>query len=331
MRPESPTPPGPRLSIVIPFFNEEASLPELHRALLANLGDRPAAATEIILVDDGSRDGSWDVACRLAESDPGRTVALRLRRNFGKSTALNIGFTHASGDVVITMDADLQDDPAEIPAMLAKLAEGYDLVSGWKQHRQDPLGKTLPSKLFNAVTAFVTGIPLRDFNCGFKAYRSIVVKNISLYGELHRYIPVLAHDLGFRVAEIPVRHHARRWGHSKFGLQRFTHGLLDLATVLVITRYLKRPAHLLGGLALIIGGIGFAALLYLSVLWFADMGPIGNRPLLFFGILCVTVATQFLTMGLIAELMVRGAATNPADRMVSESRGRGLPLAPESR
>jgi len=329
MRPESPSLPGPSLSIVIPFFNEEASLPELHRALLAALGDRPTSATEIILVDDGSHDGSWDAACRLAEADAGRTLALRLRRNFGKSAALNIGFTHASGEVVITMDADLQDDPAEIPALLAKLAEGYDLVSGWKQHRQDPLGKTLPSKLFNAVTSFVTGIPLHDFNCGFKAYRSIVVRNISLYGELHRYIPVLAHDLGFRMAEVPVRHHARRWGRSKFGFRRFTHGLLDLATVLVITRYLKRPAHLLGGLALLIGGIGIAVLLYLSVLWFAGLGPIGHRPLLFFGILCVTVATQLLTMGLIAELMVRGAAPSPVDRMVRESRGRGL--ASESR
>ncbi|MGH2617853.1 MAG: glycosyltransferase family 2 protein, partial [Thermomicrobiales bacterium] len=229
----------PRLSVVVPAMNEEGNIPALHGAIAAVL--EPAAIPfEIIFVDDGSTDGTWAAIEAIAARDR-RVAGLRHRRNFGKARGLATGFSVASGDVVVTMDADLQDDPAEIPRFLDKLDEGFDLVSGWKQRRQDPLGKTLPSRVFNTTVRVVSGVRLHDFNCGFKAYRRDVLRDIRLYGELHRFTPVLAHAEGFRVGELPVRHHPRRWGSSKYGWSRLIKGFLDLLTVTFLTEYRQRP------------------------------------------------------------------------------------------
>lgn len=241
----------------------------------------------------------------LASDDSGRVKAIRLRRNFGKAAALSIGFRACTGDIVFTMDADLQDDPSEIPRFIEKLDDGYDVVSGWKENRKDPISKTLPSKLFNKATAVLSGISLRDFNCGFKAYRREVLEGIRLYGELHRYIPVLASDLGFKIGEIPVKHHARQHGVSKYGWERYARGLLDLLTVLATTRYLQKPGHLFGGIGLASGLIGGGILFYLTMLWFLGVGPIGTRPLFFLGILLVILSIQMISLGLVAELLTR--------------------------
>jgi glycosyltransferase involved in cell wall biosynthesis len=259
----------------------------------------------LILVDDGSTDGTWQAIEALSERDR-RVVGLRHRRNFGKARGLATGFAAARGDLILTMDADLQDDPTEIPRFLAKLDEGFDLVSGWKQRRQDPLGKTLPSRLFNATVRAVSGVPLHDFNCGFKIYRAEVVRSIRLYGELHRFTPVLAHAEGFRVGELPVRHHPRRWGTSKYGWSRLVKGFLDLLTVTFLTEYRQRPMHVLGVpgvLALSTGGlIG----LWLTAEKILTGASIGNRPLLLLAVLLVLVGVQFFGLGLLGELLVHG-------------------------
>lgn len=306
------------LSIIVPVKDEAASIRELQLAVHRVMEATGERSFEILFVDDGSTDGSWDLMRQLATERPETTRAIRLRRNFGKSAALMVGFRHARGGVVVTMDADLQDDPDEIPRLLARLEEGYDLVSGWKETRQDPLSKTLPSKLFNRVTGLLTGVPLHDFNCGFKAYRRDVLKNLRLYGELHRYIPVLAHDLGFRITEVSVRHHPRRHGTSKFGAERFARGLLDLFTILATTRYLQRPGHLFGGLGLALGSAGTLALTYLGTLWMLGHRPIGNRPLLFVAILLVIVAVQLVSLGILAELIVRNSDPRTAEEMVAD-------------
>lgn len=307
------------LSFVIPVKDEQGTLVGLVERILAAvqaLGDRYAA--EFILVDDGSTDRSWAIMNGLAARFGDAVTAIRLRRNFGKAAALEAGFREARGSIVFTMDADLQDDPAEIPAFLAKLAEGYDVVSGWKLDRQDPVSKTLPSKLFNFVTARLTGLALHDFNCGFKAYRRDVLDKIRLYGELHRYVPVLAHDLGYRVGEIPVIHHARRHGASKYGLERYLRGLIDLLTVHATTRYLKKPGHLFGGVGLAAGALGGVILSYLAVLWFLDLGPIGTRPLFFVGILLVILAIQLISLGVIAELLNRHTDARSTEMIIAE-------------
>jgi glycosyltransferase involved in cell wall biosynthesis len=295
----------PRLSVVVPAMNEEGNIPSLYAALCATL-DPLRITYEIVFVDDGSKDGTWEAMRHIAIHDS-RVIALRHRRNFGKARGLATGFSVISGDVVLTMDADLQDDPAEIPRFLDKLDEGYDLVSGWKQRRQDPLGKTLPSRLFNSTVRVVSGVPLHDFNCGFKAYRADVVRNIRLYGELHRFTPVLAHAEGYRVGELPVRHHARRWGSSKYGWSRLIKGFLDLLTVTFLTEYRQRPMHVLGvpGLAALAAGglIG----LWLTAEKILTGASIGNRPLLLLSVLLVVVGVQFFGMGLIGELLVHGA------------------------
>jgi glycosyltransferase involved in cell wall biosynthesis len=288
------------ISVIVPVFNERDSLVELHGELcrvLAALG----CPHEIILVDDGSTDGSLSVLRTIQSSDV-HVVVVELRRNFGKATALQAGFQFAKGDVVITMDGDLQDDPNEIPRFLEMLEDGFDLVSGWKKSRQDPLTKTVPSRLFNFATSLLTGIPLRDFNCGFKAYRREVVERLDLYGELHRYIPVLAHAKGFRVGEIPVRHHARRYGESKYSFERFLRGAFDLLTVLFLSRFRRRPLHLFGLLGISVTFVGFAIDFYLTVLWFMGERPIGDRPLLALGTLMITVGIQMLVFGLMAEM-----------------------------
>ena len=257
------------LSFVIPVKDEEATLCDLANGIFEVVEKMPVHyEAEIIFIDDGSTDRSWDIMTELVKEFKGKVFALRFRRNFGKAIALEAGFRKAKGDIVFTMDADLQDDPVEIPAFLEKLKSGFDMVSGWKRNRQDPSSKTLPSRLFNKVTAFVTGISLHDFNCGYKAYRREVISSVRLYGELHRYIPVLAHDAGFRVGEIEVRHHPRLHGVSKYGWERYARGLLDLFTVLATTRWLQKPGHLFGGVGLLSGVLGFSVLLYLTILWF---------------------------------------------------------------
>ena len=292
----------PHITVVVPLFNESESLPELHQRLTAVLTGM-GAPYELIFVDDGSRDGSLAVLQGLAASDSHVRVIL-FRRNFGKSAALATGFRAARGRFVITMDSDLQDDPAEIPGLIAKLEEGFDLVSGWKKTRHDPIfSKNLPSKLFNRVTSRLSGIRLHDFNCGLKAYRYEVVKDIPVYGELHRFLPVLAFKLGYRITEIPVQHHARKYGVTKFGANRFVNGFFDLLTVLFISDYNRAPLHLFGSMGLVCGMIGFLVNLYLTVGWFNGV-PIGNRPLLFLGILLMVIGVQFFSFGLIAEKMV---------------------------
>jgi hypothetical protein len=294
----------PRLSVVVPAMNEAGNIQALHRAI-SDVLEATGITFELILVDDGSTDGTWPAIEALSERDR-RVVGLRHRRNFGKARGLATGFAAATGDLILTMDADLQDDPAEIPRFLTKLDEGFDLVSGWKQRRQDPLGKTLPSRLFNATVRSVSGVPLHDFNCGFKLYRADVVRSIRLYGELHRFTPVLAYAEGFRVGELPVRHHPRRWGASKYGWSRLIKGFLDLLTVTFLTEYRQRPMHVLGlpgVVALTTGGlIG----LWLTAEKIVTGASIGNRPLLLLAILLVLVGAQFFGIGLLGELLVHG-------------------------
>jgi glycosyltransferase involved in cell wall biosynthesis len=296
---------GPRLSVVVPAMNEEGNIPSLHRAI-AGVLDATGITFELILIDDGSIDGTWQAIEALSTQDR-RVVGLRHRRNFGKARGLATGFAVASGDLVLTMDADLQDDPAEIPRFVAKLDEGFDLVSGWKQRRQDPLGKTLPSRVFNATVRAVSGVPLHDFNCGFKIYRADVVRTIRLYGELHRFTPVLAHAEGFRVGELPVRHHPRRWGTSKYGWSRLIKGFLDLLTVTFLTEYRQRPMHVLGVPGLVALATGGLIGLWLTAEKILTGASIGNRPLLLLAVLLVLVGVQFFGLGLLGELLVHGA------------------------
>ncbi|MEM1411532.1 MAG: glycosyltransferase family 2 protein [Pseudomonadota bacterium] len=292
-------------SVVVPAKDEAQNLPTLVDQILAVFDDLGPGDHDIILVDDGSTDRTWEIIGGLVKAHGKQIQGVRLRRNFGKAVALDCGFRHARGDVIITMDADLQDDPAEIPRFLDAMNNGYDVVSGWKQNRQDPVSKTLPSRLFNWVTARISGIPLHDFNCGFKAYRRAVLEQLQLYGELHRYIPVLAFDAGYSITEVPVRHRARTHGKSKYGLERYARGVLDLITVLATTRYLHKPGHLFGGIGLIAGILGTLILAYLSVLWVLGLGPIGTRPLFFLGVLLEILCIQLLSLGVLAELVTR--------------------------
>jgi len=288
------------LSVVIPLYNEENSIAQLYRELTETLQGL-GRGYEIIFVNDGSTDGSADVLAHICERDT-RVRTLHLRRNFGKAAALTEGFKEARGDIVFMMDADLQDDPREIPNFLAKLSEGYDLVSGWKFKRHDPLSKTLPSRIFNKVVSVATGMRLHDFNCGFKALRREVLEHVSIYGELHRYIPALASASGFSVAEIKVHHRSRQFGKSKYGAARFTRGLLDLLTVLFITRYMRKPLHLFGSLGLALLLAGTAVNVYLAAIWLGGAG-IGHRPLLMLGVLLMILGVQFISHGLLAEMI----------------------------
>lgn len=295
------------LSIVIPAYNESESLPEL-LARITQSADPLQLEYEIIVVDDGSNDGTFQTLKSLKPQYP-RLKALRFRKNYGKSPALAEGFKAAQGERVITMDADLQDDPAEIPALLAKLDAGYDMVSGWKKERHDPITKTVPSKLFNLVTSLMSGIRLHDFNCGLKAYRKVVVESLQVYGELHRFLPVLAHWHGFRVGELVVKHHPRKFGRTKFGLARFFNGFFDLMTVLFLTRFRTTPLHIFGMIGMAAFTLGFLIELYLTVMWFNGHG-IGGRPLFFLGILLIIVGIQFVGFGLLAEMTSAGLAEN---------------------
>ena len=288
------------LSIVIPVCNEEESVGPLLEELAETL-DARGDPWEAVFVDDGSTDGTFAALTQLHHERPNVRI-VRLRRNFGKAAALQAGFGHALGDLIVTIDGDGQDDPAEIPRLLAKLEEGFDLVTGWKTRRRDPLSRRLPSKLFNAVTGRISGVRLHDMNCGLKAYRAEVVQGLRIYGELHRYIPVLAHYRGYRVAELPVNHRPREHGRSRYGVERYLRGFLDLLTVTFMGRYSRRPLHLFGGLGLVLTLLGFIVLVYLTALKISGEG-IGQRPLLTLGVLFVVVGMQFLSLGLLSELI----------------------------
>ena len=289
------------ISVVVPVQNEEATLGRLYEEIEAAL-DPLDRAWEAVFVDDGSTDGSFATLTRLHARQSNVRV-VRLRRHFGKSAALAAGFAHASGTVVVTIDADLQDDPSEIPSLLAKLEEGFDLVSGWKTRRRDPFMRRVLSRVFNAVTGFVSGVRLHDMNCGLKAYRTEVVQGLRIYGELHRFIPVLAHYRGYRIAELPVHHRPRAYGRSRYGIERYLRGFLDLLTVSFIGRYRQRPLHLFGGLVLVLSLVGVGVLVYLTVV--KALGhAIGGRPLLLLGVLLVVVGLQFFSLGLISEMIL---------------------------
>ncbi len=303
------------LSVVIPLFNEAESLPELVAKVDQVCQSIAPDAYEIVAVDDGSTDGSFAVLQQLLEQYP-RLRVIRFRRNYGKSAALAVGFDRARGDVIVTMDADLQDDPEEIPRLLAKLEEGYDLVSGWKKKRYDPWHKTVPSKLFNWVTSLVSGIRLHDFNCGLKAYRKEVAKRLRVYGEMHRYLPAIAHLMGFRVTEIPVRHHPRKYGRSKFGAGRFIKGFLDLLTVVLTTRFARRPLHFFGSIGILMAVVGFGIDLYLTIEWILGKTFLSNRPLALLGIALIIVGVQFISLGLLAEMIVQQQAGSAEDYLI---------------
>jgi glycosyltransferase involved in cell wall biosynthesis len=288
------------ISVVVPVYDEELTLALLYEELEAAL-EPLGQPWEVVFVDDGSTDGSFSALTRL-HATHGNVRVVRLRRNFGKAAALAAGFGQAQGEVVVTIDADLQDVPAEIPRLLAKLDEGFDLVSGWKTKRRDPWSRRAVSKLFNAVTSRISGLRLHDFNCGLKAYRSEVVAGLRIYGELHRFLPVLAHYRGFRIAELPVDHRPRSHGRSRYGPERYVRGFLDLLTVTFIGRYRHRPLHLFGGLGLVLGAVGVAVLVYLTVLK-ATGEAIGHRPLLLLGVLLVVVGLQLFSLGLLSEMV----------------------------
>lgn len=297
------------LSVVIPLYNEEESLPELC-AWIKRVADKEGYAYEIIMVDDGSRDASWGVIEQLSKDHP-EVRGIKFQRNYGKSAGLYVGFDAAQGEVVITMDADLQDSPEEIPELVQMIREeGYDLVSGWKKKRYDPvLTKNLPSKLYNWTVRRMTGIPLHDFNCGLKAYRKQVIKSIEVYGEMHRYIPVLAKWAGFhKITEKVVQHQERKYGVTKFGVERFIRGPLDLLSVIFISRFRKRPMHFFGMLGGLVFMIGFVILAYLSIakLVYLHYG-ITDRPLFYFGLICAIIGSQLFLTGFLAELIVRSA------------------------
>ena len=288
------------LSVVVPLLNEEATLEQLYRELEAALA--PAGLDwEVVYVDDGSTDGSHRELVRLHAAHLNVRV-VRLRRNFGKAAALAAGIEVATGEVIVTMDADLQDDPAEIPNLLAKLDEGFDVVSGWKCDRRDPFARRFVSRIYNGVTRAATGVKLHDMNCGLKAYRAEVFDHVQLYGERHRFVPVLAHHLGFSVTELPVNHRPRTNGHSRFGIERYLRAPFDLLTIVFMGRYRHRPLHLFGALGVTSSVAGAAILVYLTVIKIGG-AKIGDRPLLLLGVLLVVVGVQFLSLGLIGELL----------------------------
>ncbi len=290
-------------------MNEAESLQQLYKEILGNLGEH---SYEIIFVDDGSKDGSFGVMTDLAAQDK-QVRVIKFRRNFGKAAALQKGFEIACGEVVFTMDADLQDNPAEISAFLEKLNQGYDMVSGWKKKRRDPWHKKLPSRLFNSVTARTFKLKLNDYNCGFKAYRRELVKELYLYGEMHRYIPALANSLGYRIGEIAVQHRARQHGKSKYGLERYLRGFFDLLTVRMVTHYIKSPLYLFGRIGLISTILGSVITLYLTIMKIFWGMPLSNRPLLLMGILLILGGLQFISLGLMSELIIN--RINPAQRL----------------
>ncbi|MDR2115512.1 MAG: glycosyltransferase family 2 protein [Planctomycetaceae bacterium] len=304
------------LSIVVPVYNEEESLPQLYQEI-CEVAETNRYELEIIFIDDGSKDRSWEIVEQLATQDE-RVRGIRFRRNFGKAAALNAGFETAQGKIVLTMDADLQDDPHEIPEFITMMESGLEVISGWKKIRHDPWHKVIPSRFFNAMVSYMTGVCLHDHNCGMKCYRREIFDEIVLYGELHRFVPVLASARGYRVGEKVVAHRSRQFGQSKYGFTRFIKGFLDLFTVWFLTGYGQRPQHLMGTVGLIAMGIGFFLLTYLAMIWgvsrleldglsyFGLDKPvnIGTRPAVLYGVAALLFGGQILSMGVIAELFV---------------------------
>ena len=322
VQPLAVAPPAPlalapvAVSVIVPVLDEAESVAELAQRVAAVL-DGLGRTFEIVFVDDGSTDGTPARVREARERDP-RVKLVRLRRNFGKAAALSAGFDHCAGELVVTMDGDLQDDPEEIPRLLALLEEqDLDLVSGWKRRRQDPASKRLPSRLFNWVTRRLAQVDLHDFNSGFKVYRREVLGEIAIYGELHRYIPVRASRRGFRIGEVQVKHHPRRHGASKYGWDRFYKGLLDLITVLFITKYTRRPLHLFGALGLLFLGSGLGINVYLAIRWM-NGEYLSNRPLLLLGVLLMLLGIQVLTTGLLGEMITFKNFRRPDSYSVKE-------------
>ena len=302
------------ISVVLPVFNEAESLPRLYEELM-EVAREHGYEWDIIFVDDGSTDGSWSVIEKLVHDDPA-VQGIRFRRNFGKAAALSAGFDAAVGDLVFTFDADLQDDPREVPRLLAEVEKGYDVVSGWKQIRHDPWHKVFPSRVFNWLVGFMTGVKLHDHNCGFKCYRREIFQEVRLYGELHRFVPVLAAARGWKVGEIPVNHRPRTFGASKYGFGRFMKGFLDLLTVYFLTGYAQRPAHLLGAVGLGSFGLGLLGLIYFTLYWLVrsywlatagsaevTMEPLHNRPAVLYSVAALLLGAQLLSVGFLAELL----------------------------
>ncbi len=316
------------VSIVIPLLNEEATIRTLRDRLFA-MATENQLQLQIVFVDDGSKDNSWAEIQKMSEEDC-RVVGLRFRRNFGKAAALAAGFEHASAPILITMDADLQDDPQEVPNLIKKLDEGYDCVSGWKQKRHDPWHKTMPSKGFNWMVGKLTGLKLHDHNCGLKAYRRQIFDEVKLYGEMHRFIPVLAQARGFRVAELPVVHHPREHGYSKYGWSRLPKGFLDLITVCLLTEYRQRPLHLMGSVGLLSLAGGSILLALLTFAWictrlFSSATPIHlhERAVFYYAIVAVIVGVQLVSMGILAELIIATNRPNAVPYSIAEKAGLG--------
>ncbi len=305
---------APYISFVIPLYNEADSIPELTE-WIRSVMEREGFSYEVVFVDDGSDDDSWERIESAGAADP-HIHAVRFRRNNGKSAGLNTGFLLASGSVVVTMDADLQDSPEEVPPMVRMLEEGaYDLISGWKKKRHDPLSKTLPTKLFNWATRKMSGVHLHDFNCGLKVYRSQVVRNIEVYGEMHRYIPVIAKREGFsRIGEKVVQHHARRYGSTKFGMERFINGFLDLATITFVGRFSKKPMHFFGGLGTLMFILGFMGAVYLGSMKLyylshsIDARLVTDRPTFYIALTAMILGTQLFLTGFLAEMISRNSS-----------------------
>lgn len=291
------------ISIVIPLYNEEESLSELF-ASIKKICDENKYSYEVIFVDDGSSDKSFEIINKLATVEPnGLIKSLSFGRNYGKSAALSVGFAHAQGDYIITMDADLQDDPTAIPGLVKKIEQGFDLVSGWKKERLDPVfTKNIPSKVFNFVVSSMSGLKLHDFNCGFKIYRKETAKSLDIYGERHRFLPVLALWNGYKVGEYPVPHHQRIYGKSKFGVNRFFNGAFDLATLLFLKKYMRSPLHFFGMIGFLLIGLGMGILAYFGVVWAITL-QLHIRPLLLLGVASVIVGVQFFSIGLIGEMI----------------------------
>jgi glycosyltransferase involved in cell wall biosynthesis len=316
---DSPTTPASptdtlALSIVVPIYNEVESIGPLYDRLtevLVSAEPHYRDSYEIVFVDDGSDDGSFE-ACAAIQKDDLHVMVVQFRRNFGKTAALHAGFQHSIGTHIVTIDADMQEDPGEMFALLAELNRGADLVSGWRTRRNDPISKTWPSRIFNAVVSTITGVRLHDFNCGFKAYKRDVLRSLDLYGEQHRFIPLIAHERGYRVREVPIAHQARRFGRSKFGWGRLGRGYLDFLQVLFITTYMRRPLRLFGTIGTLLIAMGLVFYAYLAWLWALGERPIGDRPLLILGVLLVISGLQFVSTGLVSE-MVRHSSYHASD------------------
>lgn len=297
-----------QLSFVIPAFNEDQSLRQLHQEI-CSIAEKESYDFEIIFVDDGSTDSTWAEIRSLAQ-EHAHVRAIRFRTNFGKAAALRAGAAAALGRLVVTMDADLQDDPAELPKMLVALGDDFDLVSGWKEVRNDPVNKTLPSRVFNELVGCLTGLRLHDHNCGFKVYRTEIFREVKLYGEMHRFVPVLAAAKGFRVTEVPVNHRARQHGCSKYGLRRLPKGFLDLLTVSFLTGFNQRPQHLLGMFGLASFSVGLVGMTIMAIYWILRMAmypewtPLHQRPIVLYSLGALILGTQLLSMGFLAELIV---------------------------